>query len=148
MRALLQRVRHASVRVEGQTVGSIGEGLLVFLGVASGDTEEDIAYVAEKLLTLRIFRDEEGRMNFSVRDRGGSILLVSQFTLYASTRKGRRPYFSGGAAPEHARASYEELRARLSGEINVETGVFGAPMEVELLNDGPVTIMIDSAARE
>ncbi|TVR69803.1 MAG: D-tyrosyl-tRNA(Tyr) deacylase [Spirochaetaceae bacterium] len=148
MRALLQRVSRASVRVEGHIVGSVRTGLLVLLGVAPEDSHRDLEYLAEKLLSLRIFRDEMGRMNRSVLDVEGSILLVSQFTLYASTRKGRRPYFSGGASPEHARSMYEELARLLATRLDVATGVFGAPMEVELLNDGPVTIMLDSKARE
>ncbi len=147
MRALLQRVRHASVTVDGVTTGKIGEGLLVLLGVRREDTREDLEYLAEKIPNLRIFHDKEGRMNRSVIEVGGSILLVSQFTLYASTRKGRRPGFDRAAPPEDALRHYREMIHLLSESVSVETGEFGARMSVELLNEGPVTIMLDSEDR-
>jgi D-tyrosyl-tRNA(Tyr) deacylase len=145
MRAVLQRVKEASVRVEGAMVGRIGRGLLVLLGVGQGDTEADAEYLAEKALNLRIFADEAGQMNRSLLDVGGGILVVSQFTLYGDARKGRRPGYSDAAAPEEANRLYEHFVARLrpSG-LAVETGVFRAMMDVALLNDGPVTLLLDS----
>ncbi len=145
MKAVIQRVRHASVVVAGETVGRIGPGLLVLLGVGRDDTEEDVRYVARKVAELRIFSDAEGKFNLALGDTGGSVLLVSQFTLYADTRKGRRPSFTGAAAPELAEALVEWC-AQLWREagIPVQMGRFGAHMEVLLLNDGPVTIILDS----
>ncbi|MBS0169667.1 MAG: D-tyrosyl-tRNA(Tyr) deacylase [Nitrospira sp.] len=145
MKAVIQRVTRASVEVEGQTVGRIGHGLLVLLGVAKGDEERDLLYVLEKLHQLRIFADEQGKMNRSLSDVGGAILLVSQFTLLGDTRKGRRPGFDQAAPPDEARTWYGQAAARLrSVGVQVETGVFGAHMQVELLNDGPVTFLLDS----
>jgi D-tyrosyl-tRNA(Tyr) deacylase len=146
MKAVIQRVRHASVVVDGDTVGEIGPGLLVLLGVGRDDTEEDVRYVARKVAELRIFSDAEGKFNQALGDTGGSILLVSQFTLYADTRKGRRPSFISAAAPELAEALVARC-AQLWREagIAVETGRFGAHMAVSLLNDGPVTIILDTA---
>ncbi|HEX8117577.1 MAG TPA: D-aminoacyl-tRNA deacylase [Pyrinomonadaceae bacterium] len=145
MRAVLQRVSRASVRVEGETVGEIGAGLLVLLGVARDDKETDAVYLVEKVLNLRVFEDEEGRMNLSLAEAGGALLAVSQFTLYGDARKGRRPSWFDAAPPELARPLYEffvtEARAR---GARVETGSFQAMMEVELVNDGPVTILLDS----
>ena len=145
MRAVLQRVTRASVRVEGETVGEIGPGLLVLLGVARDDGESDALYLVEKLLNLRVFEDAEGRMNLSLAESGGALLAVSQFTLYGDARKGRRPSWLAAAPPELARTLYElfvaEARAR---GAHVETGSFQAMMEVELVNDGPVTILLDS----
>ena len=145
MRAVLQRVTRASVRVGGETVGEIGPGLVVLLGVARDDAEEDARYLAEKTVTLRVFDDGEGRMNRSVVEAGGGLLVVSQFTLYGDARKGRRPSWFDAAPPELARPLYEffvaEARAR---GARVETGSFQAMMEVELVNDGPVTILLDS----
>ena len=145
MKAVIQRVRHASVVVDGSTVGEIGPGLLVLLGVGRDDTEEDARYVARKVAELRIFSDAAGKSNLALSDVGGSILLVSQFTLYADTRKGRRPSFTGAAAPELAEALVERC-AQLWREagIEVQTGRFGAHMAVSLLNDGPVTIILDT----
>jgi len=145
MRAVLQRVKEASVRVEAATVGRIGRGLLVLLGVGQGDTEADAEHLAEKALHLRIFADEAGQMNRSVIEVGGGVLVVSQFTLYGDARKGRRPGYSAAAAPEEANRLYEHFVARLrpSG-LAVETGVFRAMMEVALVNDGPVTLLLDS----
>lgn len=145
MRAVVQRVSAASVTVEGRKVGSIGPGLLVLLGVARGDTEKDGEYLAEKLAGLRIFEDEEEKINRSVAQIGGSILLVSQFTLYGDVRHGRRPSFTQAAPPEEANRLYENLAQKLRDKgLTVETGQFQAHMEVALVNDGPVTILLDS----
>lgn len=145
MRAVVQRVSAASVTVEGRKVGSIGPGLLVLLGVARGDTEKDGEYLAEKLAGLRIFEDEEEKMNRSVAQIGGSILLVSQFTLYGDVRHGRRPSFTQAAPPDEANRLYEDLAQKLRDKgLPVETGQFQAHMEVALVNDGPVTILLDS----
>ena len=145
MRSVIQRVTRASVTVDGEVVGSIGEGLLVLLGVKVGDTEKDADYMADKLLKLRIFEDENGKMNRSVKDVGGAVLAVSQFTLLGDARHGRRPSFSNAARPEEANALYEAFCQALRAEnIRVETGVFQTDMQVELVNDGPVTILLDS----
>ena len=145
MRAVVQRVSAASVTVEGRKVGTIGPGLLVLLGVARGDTEKDGDYLAEKLAGLRIFEDAEEKMNRSVAQIGGSILLVSQFTLYGDVRHGRRPSFTQAAPPEEANRLYEDLAQKLRDKgLTVETGQFQAHMEVSLVNDGPVTILLDS----
>jgi D-tyrosyl-tRNA(Tyr) deacylase len=145
MRAVLQRVTRASVRVEGRTVGEIGPGLLVLLGVARDDEERDALYLVEKVLSLRVFEDAEGRMNLALAEAGGALLVVSQFTLYGDARKGRRPSWFDAAPPELARTLYEffNTEARARG-ARVETGSFQAMMEVELVNDGPVTILLDS----
>ncbi len=148
MRAVLQRVKHASVVVDGATVGSIDTGLLVLLGAGHGDTEEDARYMAGKIAGMRIFSDAEGKFNLALADVGGSILLVSQFTLYADTRKGRRPSFIDAAPPEEAAALVDRCAQLLRDTgIHVETGRFGAHMDVSLLNDGPVTIWLDSTQR-
>lgn len=145
MRAVVQRVTEASVTVEGKTVGTIGPGLLVLLGVSREDTEKDGAYLAEKLAGLRIFEDEEEKMNRSVAQVGGSILLVSQFTLYGDVRHGKRPSFTQAAVPDVANRLYEKLADSLRAKgIPVATGQFQAHMEVALVNDGPVTILLDS----
>ena len=145
MRAVVQRVSAASVTVEGRKVGTIGPGLLVLLGVARGDTEKDGEYLAEKLAGLRIFEDEEEKMNRSVAQIGGSILLVSQFTLFGDVRHGRRPSFTQAAPLEEANRLYEDLAQKLRDKgLTVETGQFQAHMEVSLVNDGPVTILLDS----
>ncbi|MCA1817142.1 MAG: D-tyrosyl-tRNA(Tyr) deacylase [Acidobacteria bacterium] len=145
MRAVLQRVTRASVRVGGETVGEIGGGLIVLLGVARDDTEADARYLAEKILNLRIFDDAEGRMNVPVVEAGGSLLVVSQFTLYGDARRGRRPSWIEAAEPQAAEGLYEFFvaGARRAG-ARVETGSFRKMMEVELVNDGPVTILLDS----
>ena len=139
MRALVQRVSEASVSVEGEEVAAIGHGLLVLLGVARDDSEEHAERMVAKLLTLRIFEDDAGRMNRSVRDVDGELLCVSQFTLYGDTRKGNRPSFVQAAPPEQAERLYERVRDGLSAQ----GGVFGARMSVALVNDGPVTILVD-----
>ncbi len=145
MRAVVQRVTEASVTVEGETVGSVGPGLMVLIGVADGDTDKDLKYITDKVMNLRIFDDENGVMNRSVLDAGGSILAVSQFTLYGDARGGRRPSYFRAAGPEEANALYEKAVAawRANG-IHVETGRFRTEMKVSLINDGPVTILLDS----
>lgn len=145
MRCVVQRVTEASVTVEGETVGAIGPGLMVLIGVASGDTEKDLRYIADKVPHLRIFDDENGVMNRTVEDAGGSILAVSQFTLYGDARGGRRPSYIRAAGPETANAFYEQLVACWRGMgLHVETGRFRTEMKVSLVNDGPVTILLDS----
>ena len=150
MRILLQRVSEASVTIAGSVTGRIGPGLLVLLGIDGEDTEEDITWLCGKLLRLRIFGDPDGKMNLSVLDTGGELLVVSQFTLFASTQKGNRPGFTRSAAPTVARPLYERFLAHLSEGAGrpVVAGTFGADMQVALVNDGPVTIWIDSRARE
>lgn len=146
MRAIIQRVTRASVEVEGAIVGEIGGGLLVLLGVAKPDTASDADFLAAKIVNLRIFADDAGKMNRSLLDCGGELLVVSQFTLYADCRKGRRPGFDEAAPPEQARALYEHfvVAARRSG-VKAETGVFQAHMAVSLVNDGPVTFLVESS---
>jgi D-aminoacyl-tRNA deacylase len=145
VRALVQRVSRAFVRVEGAVVGEIDRGLVVLVGVHGNDDESDAAYVAEKVANLRIFPDEEGKMNRSVLDEGASVLVVSQFTLYADTRKGRRPSFVEAARPEQADPLVDRVCECIAGlGVKLQSGVFGAHMEVELTNDGPVTILIDT----
>jgi D-aminoacyl-tRNA deacylase len=145
MKAVLQRVTSASVRVEGKTVGKIKHGLLVLLGVAKGDGKSDGRFLVEKIRTLRIFSDEQGKMNRSLVDNGGSVLLVSQFTLLGQTVNGRRPSFDDAAPSDEAKRLYEQVSAGLRDQgTHVETGVFAAHMQVELLNDGPVTFVLDS----
>lgn len=145
MRAVIQRVSSASVAVEGKTVGAIDEGLMVLLGVEDGDAEKDVRYLAEKTAQLRIFEDEEGKMNRSVEDIPGQVLVVSQFTLLGDCRKGRRPGFSCAANPEKAKALYEQYVEVLQKRgLVVATGIFQAMMKVKLVNDGPVTLLLDS----
>lgn len=145
MRAVVQRVSRAEVRVGGEVIGRVGRGFLVLLGAAEGDTGEDVAYLADKIAGLRVFADPEGKMNLALADVGGAVLVVSQFTLLGDCRKGRRPSFVHALAPEAASALYEQLVADLRGRgIVVATGSFGAMMEVELVNDGPVTLLVDS----
>jgi D-tyrosyl-tRNA(Tyr) deacylase len=145
MRAVIQRVRRAEVSVEGKVCGSIGAGLLVLLGVAGDDGDSDAAYLAEKTAGLRIFEDEAGKMNRSVEDAGGAVLVVSQFTLFGDVRRGRRPSFDNAAPPPLADALYQRYVDLLTNQgLTVETGVFRAMMQVELVNDGPVTILLDS----
>jgi D-tyrosyl-tRNA(Tyr) deacylase len=147
MRALIQRVTKAGVTIGGAPHASIGRGMLVFLGVAEGDTEEDAAYLARRCLQLRIFEDDGGKLNWSLQETGGSILAVSQFTLCADTKKGNRPSFHLAAPPEIAEHMYNVFAAALRaglGEARVATGVFRAMMQVDLVNDGPVTILLES----
>ena len=145
MRAVVQRVDHASVTVEGQVTGACQKGLMVLFGVAEGDTEKDLNYIVDKVVGLRIFEDEEGKMNLSVKDVGGEILAVSQFTLYGDCRKGKRPSFDKAAKPDIANAFYEQFVAACRAQgLQVGTGVFRAHMLVELVNNGPVTILLDS----
>ena len=145
VRIVLQRVQRARVDVAGETVGSIGPGLVILLGVTHADQTEDAEYLADKVIELRIFPDEAGRMNRSLLETRGALLVVSQFTLYGDSRKGRRPSFDQAARPEQARALYEYFVGRLKlRNVAVETGVFQAEMEVHLINDGPVTLILDS----
>ncbi len=145
MRALIQRACRATVRVEEQVVGQIDRGLLILLGISDTDGLSDMEYVAEKCVNLRIFEDNQGKMNRSLLDMGGQALVVSQFTLHADTRKGRRPSFNRAAPPDIAKSMYEQFVQRLrTFGIHTETGVFGAYMQVEIHNTGPVTLMIDS----
>ena len=148
MRAVLQRVRSASVTVDGQTVGSIGRGLVVLLAIGRDDTPDDAVYVVEKTTNMRIFPDDEGHMNRSASEVGAELLVVSQFTLYADTRKGRRPSLTAAAPPGSAAARFDDAveRFRATG-LRVETGRFGEMMDVALVNEGPVTIWLDSAER-
>jgi D-aminoacyl-tRNA deacylase len=146
MRAVVQRVSRARVTVQGEITGKIGRGLLVLIGIGSADTEADAAYLADKIAGLRIFEDDQGKMNLSLADLGGSVLAVSQFTLYGDVRHGKRPSFDAAAPPEKARTLYEYFveRIRATG-LRCETGRFQAMMQVELVNDGPVTILLDSS---
>jgi D-aminoacyl-tRNA deacylase len=145
LRSVVQRVTRAAVRVEGETVGKIDLGLLVLFGVGEKDGSADLDWMVDKIVGLRIFEDEEGKMNRSILDAGGEILMVSQFTLYGDCRKGKRPSFSTAAPPEQAKILFEQAveKVREHG-IHVETGVFQAEMQVELVNDGPVTLLLDS----
>lgn len=145
MRAVVQRVSSARVRVDGAVVGEIAHGFLVLLGVATEDGPGDVQYIATKVRELRVFNDEQGKMNRSLGDVGGSVLVVSQFTLHGDCRKGRRPSFDAAAPPDVARALYEDVVRELrSSGVPVQTGSFQARMEVELINDGPVTLLLDS----
>jgi D-tyrosyl-tRNA(Tyr) deacylase len=145
MRAVVQRVSQASVRVNGEITGAIGPGLLVLLGVGQADTESDADYLAEKISGLRIFEDENGKMNRAVAEIGGGVLVVSQFTLYGDVRRGKRPSFDAAAPPERAKQLYEYFVGRIrNAGLRCETGRFQEMMQVELVNDGPVTIMLDS----
>ena len=145
MRAVVQRVTKGSVEIEGKIVGSINKGLVVLLGVSEKDTSEDVAYMAEKVLNLRVFDDEEGKMNYSLLDINGELLVVSQFTLYGDCRKGRRPNYMAAAKPEKADALYNDFVNLCKAQnVKTETGVFQADMKVEIINDGPVTLMVDS----
>lgn len=150
MRAVIQRVSRASVTVDGNITGSIGAGLLVLLGIEDADNTEDIIWLSSKIVNLRIFNDEEGVMNRSVKDVDGGVLLVSQFTLHAATKKGNRPSYIRASKPDIAIPLYEQMIARLAQDLGkpVPTGIFGADMKVELLNDGPVTIIIDTKVKE
>ncbi|MDR1619043.1 MAG: D-tyrosyl-tRNA(Tyr) deacylase [Clostridiales bacterium] len=144
MRAVVQCVKKAGVTVDNELIGSIEEGVLLFLGIEEGDTEEDLRYICDKTINLRVFEDDEGKLNRSVADINGGILLVSQFTLCGDARKGRRPSYIKAARPETALPLYEKAIALLGGRVRVATGKFQAKMEVTLINDGPVTILLDS----
>lgn len=145
MKAVIQRAERAAVRIDGKEVGAIGRGILLLLGIHGSDGERDVQWLAEKSLNLRIFEDEEKKMNLSLKDIAGEMLIVSQFTLYGDCRKGRRPGFSAAAAPSHAEPLYEKFieEIRRAG-ISTACGVFGADMKVELINDGPVTLLLDT----
>ena len=144
MRAVVQRVDRASVTIDGNVNGKIEKGFMVLIGIDEKDEQKDLDYICDKLMGLRIFEDEEGKMNRSIIDAGGSILLISQFTLYGDARKGKRPSFIRAARPEKAIPLYEAAIAKLSEKVHVKTGIYGAEMKVELVNDGPVTILLDS----
>lgn len=145
MRIVLQRSGPASVQVDGKVAGSIEKGYVLLVGITHEDTEKDVTYLAKKIANLRLWEDDEGKMNKSIFEAGGDILSVSQFTLYGDTKKGRRPSFIEAARPEHAEPLWELLNQKLEAEgLNVQTGIFGAMMDVSLVNDGPVTIIIES----
>ena len=145
MRAVVQRVKNASVEVDGSIVGKIGKGLLVFLGVGEGDDNKNLEYMVDKILGLRIFEDNKGKMNLSLLDVGGELLVISQFTLYGDVRRGKRPSFTASANPDLAESLYDEFVERCKGKgVKTEKGIFGANMNIELTNYGPVTILIDS----
>ena len=150
MRAVIQRVIHSSVIIDGEVHASIGHGLLVLLGIEDADSEEDINWLSGKIVNLRIFDDEAGVMNESVKEKNGGILLVSQFTLHGSTKKGNRPSYIKAGKPEIAIPIYEKMIRQLSDDLGkeIKTGIFGADMKVEILNDGPVTILIDTKNKE
>ena len=147
MKIIVQRVKQAQVSIEGQVYSQIKQGLLLLVGVGPEDQAEDIDYAVRKLVNMRIFSDAEGKMNLSVKDIKGEILSISQFTLFADTKKGNRPAFTAAAKPDMAEALYQDLNRELAKEVPVETGVFGADMQVELINDGPVTIILDTKNR-
>ena len=144
MKIVVQRVKQAQVSIEGQVYSQIKQGLLLLVGVGPEDQLEDLDYAVRKLINMRIFSDAEGKMNLSVKDIEGEILSISQFTLFADTKKGNRPAFTAAAQPGMAEAFYQDLNRELAKEVPVETGVFGADMQVELINDGPVTIILDT----
>lgn len=150
MRAVIQRVSHASVKVEGEYTGRIGAGLLVFVGIEDADTQEDASWLSSKIIQLRIFNDAAGVMNLSVQDIDGEVLVVSQFTLHAATKKGNRPSYIRASKPDIAVPLYEFFKSRLTEDLGkyVPSGIFGADMKVDLLNDGPVTILIDTKNKE
>lgn len=148
MRVILQRSLEAKVEVDGAITGQINHGFVLLVGITHEDTEADAKYVADKVVNLRLFEDEEGKMNHSILEKSGSILSVSQFTLYGDTKKGRRPSFSLAAKPDYAQPLYEMFNEELRSKgVQVETGVFGAMMNVSLVNDGPVTLIVDSPAK-
>lgn len=147
MRAVVQRVKHSSVTVDEKIVGQIQKGFMVLLGVEKDDSEKDMKYIADKLLGLRIFEDDNEKMNLSIQDVGGEMLIVSQFTLMGDCRKGRRPSFIEAARPEEANRLYEEMVTYIRQNVPVETGIFQADMQVDICNDGPVTVMLDSKKR-
>ncbi|NYS48471.1 D-tyrosyl-tRNA(Tyr) deacylase [Streptococcus danieliae] len=144
MRVVLQRVKEASVSIDGEVHAAIGFGFLLLVGVDPEDTAEDLVYLCRKIVNMRIFSDDQGKMNRSIQDVGGSILSISQFTLFAQTKKGNRPAFTGAAQPDLAKSLYDDFNQLLGEFVSLETGVFGADMQVALVNDGPVTILLDS----
>lgn len=145
MKAVIQRVKHASVTVEGRVTGQIGQGLLVFAGIGPDDTQRDVDFIADKIANLRVFQDDGGKMNRSVLDVAGAVLLISQFTLFADCRRGRRPDFTAAAPPELAQQLYQQVIDAVGEKgVPVQTGVFAADMQIEALNDGPVTLLLDS----
>lgn len=144
MKLVIQRVKSASVSIDGRVYNAIQQGLLLLVGVGPEDDQKDLDYAVRKIVNMRIFSDDEGKMNLSVKDIQGEILSVSQFTLFADTKKGNRPAFTGAAKPDMAEAFYQEFNQELAKEVSVEAGVFGADMQVELVNDGPVTIILDT----
>lgn len=150
MRAVIQRVSRASVKVDGNVTGEIQQGLLVLVGIENSDGQEDLEWLSGKIVNLRIFNDEEGVMNKSVKDIEGGVLVVSQFTLHAATKKGNRPSYIRASKPETAVPLYEQFKQQLATELGkeIQSGIFGADMKVELLNDGPVTIIIDTKNKE
>ena len=144
MRIVIQRVRQASVSIDGKIAGEIQQGLLLLVGICPEDGQEDIEYAVRKISQMRIFSDDADKMNLSVQDVGGQILSISQFTLYADTKKGNRPAFTGAAKPDLATALYDQFNQKLAQTVPVQTGEFGADMKVSLVNDGPVTIVLDT----
>lgn len=150
MKTVIQRVSEASVKIDGQIVGKISQGLLILLGIEEADSNEDIDWLVRKIINMRIFSDENGNMNLSMKDIDGEALVVSQFTLHASTKKGNRPSFIKAAKPDFANDKYEDFKRELAKELNKEipSGKFGADMKVSLINDGPVTIILDSKNKE
>lgn len=144
MKLVIQRVKSASVSIDGRVYNAIQQGLLLLVGVGPEDQQEDLDYAVRKIVNMRIFSDDEGKMNLSVKDIQGEVLSISQFTLFADTKKGNRPAFTGAAKPDMAEAFYQEFNQELAKEVSVEAGVFGADMQVELVNDGPVTIILDT----
>lgn len=147
MKIVIQRVQKASVAIEDRTVGAINQGLLLLVGVGPEDTREDLDYAVRKIVNMRIFSDEAGKMNLSVKDVSGQVLSISQFTLFADTKKGNRPAFTGAAKPDMANQFYDDFNESLSIHVPVERGQFGADMQVSLVNDGPVTIILDTKNR-
>ena len=144
MKLVIQRVKSASVSIDGRVYNAIQQGLLLLVGVGPEDQQEDLDYAVRKIVNMRIFSDDEGKMNLSVKDIQGEVLSISQFTLFADTKKGNRPAFTGAAKPDMAESFYQEFNQELAKEVSVEAGVFGADMQVELVNDGPVTIILDT----
>lgn len=147
MKIILQRVSQAVVTIDGNTHGQIDQGLLLLVGIGPDDNREDIDYAVRKICNMRIFSDEAGKMNKSIQDVGGKVLSISQFTLFAETKKGNRPAFTGAASPDKAKAYYEDFNQSLASLVPVEVGVFGADMQISLINDGPVTIILDTKNR-
>lgn len=148
MKIVLQRVKWASVTIEDELYNAINQGLLLLVGVGPEDGQEDVDYAVRKIANMRIFSDNDGKMNLSVKNVGGEILSISQFTLFAETKKGNRPAFTGAAKPDLASQLYDDFNSLLAQEVPVKTGVFGADMQIELVNDGPVTIILDTQNKE